>query len=318
MGLSDDQRAMLRLVAQRGEQGYEDIAALKGLSVEAVRAQVAAALAQLDEEGALEGSAAAPEKPEAPAAPAPEPPQIAEPTPTAPKAQTSSPGAKPKPSPPPTKELGSSKISMPAGTGLRAAIAGAVIVVALVVIVVIVSGGGGGGDSSTASDASTTTVGSARATNSKDVTKALLEPVDGGNGKGIVVFAKVGNAKNARLAMEIAAQGLAPTASDESYTFWLARSPQQMVPFLSVKVGKGGTIAGQYEPPIEILGYLASETFTDLVLTKTDNAQLEATVKQAAAEKKTPAYTGEAVLRGTVTGPVVGAQIRQEEKEKGE
>ena len=51
MGLSDDQRAMLRLLAQR-EQGYEDIAALMGLSVEEVRARVAEALAQLEDEGA--------------------------------------------------------------------------------------------------------------------------------------------------------------------------------------------------------------------------------------------------------------------------
>ena len=302
MGLSDEQRAMLRLVGQRGEQGYEDVAALKGLSVEEVRAQVAEALAQLDEEGALAGAAAEKPAAEAPAPPAPqkpaEPPaEAAKPTPA--PAEPAAATAAPKP---PRK-----RPSIPSGTGLRAAIASGVIVIALIVIVVIVSSGGGGGDSSTSSGAATTTAGITAAATSKKVTKALLEPVDGGNGKGIVVFAKIGDAKKARLAMEIAAQGLAPTASDESYTFWMARSPQQMVPFLSVKVGKGGTIAGQYEPPIEILGYLANETFTDLVLTKTDNAQLEASVKRAAAEKKTPSYTGETVLSGTVTGPVVGA-----------
>ena len=37
MALSDDQRALLRLLAQR-EEGYEDIAALMGLSVDEVRA----------------------------------------------------------------------------------------------------------------------------------------------------------------------------------------------------------------------------------------------------------------------------------------
>jgi len=46
MGLSDDQRAMLRLLAQRGEEGYDDVAALMGLSVEEVRAKVAEALAK--------------------------------------------------------------------------------------------------------------------------------------------------------------------------------------------------------------------------------------------------------------------------------
>ncbi|HEX8752488.1 MAG TPA: Lrp/AsnC family transcriptional regulator, partial [Solirubrobacterales bacterium] len=51
MGLSEDQKAMLRLLAQRGEQGYEDIAALKGLSVEEVRDQARAAVRQLEDEG---------------------------------------------------------------------------------------------------------------------------------------------------------------------------------------------------------------------------------------------------------------------------
>ena len=35
MGLTDDQKAMLRLLAQR-EEGYDDMAALMGISVEAL------------------------------------------------------------------------------------------------------------------------------------------------------------------------------------------------------------------------------------------------------------------------------------------
>ena len=36
MALSDDQKAILRLLSQRGEQGYEDLSALMGISVEEV------------------------------------------------------------------------------------------------------------------------------------------------------------------------------------------------------------------------------------------------------------------------------------------
>ena len=50
MALSDEQNAMLRLLAS-GEQGYDDIAALMGLSVTEVRAKVVGALAQLEAEG---------------------------------------------------------------------------------------------------------------------------------------------------------------------------------------------------------------------------------------------------------------------------
>jgi hypothetical protein len=313
MGLSDDQRAMLRLVAQRGEQGYEDVAALKKLSVEEVRAQVAAALAQLDDEGALSGSGPVAQPPAAasePEEPPPAPPPVKEPAPPPAPPRPPRPSASVKP---PRK-----KPSLPSGAGLRAAIAGVVIVIALIVIVVLVSGGGDDGDSSTGSSSGAQTTAVNEAANGKQVTKAILAPVDGSKAKGIVVFAKVGNGNKARLAMEIAAQGLEPTTKSSAYTLWVAQSPSRMLPFLSVEVDKSGTIAGQYEPPIEILGYLASETFTDLVLTKTNTAELEAAVKQAAKAKQTPAYTGEAVLSGTVTGPVVGAQVRQEEKEKGE
>src|SRR4051794_23543436 len=49
MGLSDDQKALLRLLA--GGQGYEDIAALLGTGVEEVEAKAAAAAEQLEAEG---------------------------------------------------------------------------------------------------------------------------------------------------------------------------------------------------------------------------------------------------------------------------
>jgi hypothetical protein len=49
--LTDDQKAMLRLLAQR-EQGYDDIAALTGQGVDGIRAKVKDALAALDGSGA--------------------------------------------------------------------------------------------------------------------------------------------------------------------------------------------------------------------------------------------------------------------------
>ncbi|HUB99828.1 MAG TPA: hypothetical protein VMS11_08390 [Solirubrobacterales bacterium] len=307
MGLSDDQRAMLRLVAQRGERGYEDIAALKGLSVEEVRAQVAAALAQLDDEGALAGEAPAAkaesvpeEKPEPPKAaeqaPPPPPPAAAEPKPAAEEAKPKRPG-----------------LSMPTGTGLRAAIAGVVIVVALVVVIVLVSGGGGG-DSTTGSSAGqqTTAASNQPVTNSKQVTKAILNEVGGSGAEGVAIFGRFKN----KLALELAAEGLQFTPKGTSYTVWLAASPQKMLPLASTAVPKSGKIGAQFEVPVEVLAYLASETFSDITITRTDDATLEAALKEATEAKDAPEYTGEAVLNGTVTGPVVGAQIRQEEKEK--
>jgi DNA-directed RNA polymerase specialized sigma24 family protein len=62
--LTDDQKAMLRLLAQR-EEGYDDMAALMGISVEEVRERVKEALAEVEEPPAPE---------EAPEAAAPPPP----------------------------------------------------------------------------------------------------------------------------------------------------------------------------------------------------------------------------------------------------
>lgn len=299
MGLSDDQRAMLRLVAQRGEQGYEDIAALKGLSVEEVRAQVAAALAQLDEEGALAEKAS----------PSPPPP------PAEPKPVTNEPKA---------AEPKRSGISIPTGTGLRAAIAGVVIVIALVVIVVIVSGGGDDSTTSSAAGDQTTTTASndqpasnsknQPVTSSKQVTKAILSEVGGSGASGVAIFGRFKN----KLALELAAEGLQFTPKGTSYTIWLAASPQKMLPLASTAVPKSGKIGAQFEVPVEVLAYLANETFGEITITRTEDVALETSLKQATKAKEAPEYTGEAVLSGTVTGPVVGAAVRQEEKEKEE
>ncbi|HWJ41926.1 MAG TPA: Lrp/AsnC family transcriptional regulator, partial [Solirubrobacterales bacterium] len=51
MALSDDQKAILRLLSQRGAQGYEDLSALLGVSVDEVHSRAKAAAAQLESEG---------------------------------------------------------------------------------------------------------------------------------------------------------------------------------------------------------------------------------------------------------------------------
>jgi hypothetical protein len=320
MGLSDDQRAMLRLLAQRGEQGYEDIAALKGLSVDEVRAQVAQALAQLDEEGALSASppAAEPDPPKR----APEPPSAPEVTPKSEPAPTPEPAPAPPKARKPRPSKRTPKLSLPSGSGLRAAIAAGVGVIALIAIILIVSGGGD--DESTAGSTPTAeaTTGTSEqaannaAANPNGVTKAVLKPVAGGDAEGVAIFGKVDEGKKESLALEVAIEGLEPSAAGTSYTIWLSQSPQRMLPLVSTSVEKTGKIAGQFKVPVEVLAYLANETFKDLVVTQTTDATLEASLKKATDEKNAPTYTGTEVLRGTVTGPVVGAQIRQEELEK--
>jgi hypothetical protein len=353
VGLSEDQKAMLRLLAQR-EQGYEDIAALMGLSVEQVRERVKDALAQLEQE-----------KAEAPAAPAEEPrgagpvaqggasssqaageaPPSTPPAPEATSEETAEvqavplepegpavpveqePVASPKGSEVPAAEAASAaevprepkvsrsgppRVSLPEGNGARAAIAAGVGAVIVLVVVLIVGGGGGGSSSgTTASGANTGTSaeeGEPTSTGgSKQLTKAVLEPVGGSSASGVAIFGRVKKA----LALQVEAEGLNPTAKGHSYTVWLAASPQKMLPLASTAVAKDGRIGAQFEVPAEVLAYLANESFGQIVITETEDSALKASLKKATGEKKAPAYTGTAVLEGTVTGPIVGAAKRE-------
>jgi hypothetical protein len=298
MALSDDQRVMLRLLAQR-EQGYEDLAALMGLSVDEVRAKVKDALAALEE-----GEVAPPLPPEPvapPAAPEPaksEPPAAAKPSPPSPAAKRSS-------SSPP-------RISLPSSQGARAAIAAGIAVIALIVIVVIVSGGGGSDTSTSATtpaapSESTTPTAATTAASSDKETQAVLSEVGGSGASGTAIFGRVKNS----LALQVVAEGLEPTSKGKAYTIWVADSPQKMLPLASTEVPKSGKIGAQFEVPTEVLAYLAKGTFDEIVVTATDETLLKASLAKATKEKKSPVYTGTAVLRGPITGPIVGAALKE-------
>ncbi len=350
MALSDEQNAMLRLLAS-GEQGYEDIAALMGLSVEEVRAKVVGALAQLEAEGkpapdvppprpgarpagepvpfesapAAQEPAAAPadEKTtpesgaEAPAAPRwPEPP-AEQPEPVTPPAAP----APTAPPPPAARPPGGRTITLP--TGRDAWLLGGAILAALAVVVVIIVLGPGGGSSTGSTQASSSPAGAGQAASrgaSRTPTEAKLQAVDGSEATGRATFGRY----KEKLALQVEASGLEPTTKGtDSYTIWLAQSPKKMLPLafpVEVKGGgkTAGEIAAQFEVPVEILAYLAQGTFDQIALTRTDNKRFEASVSAATKKKQAPAYTGEPVLRGAITGPIVGLAAREEaEKEQG-
>jgi hypothetical protein len=204
------------------------------------------------------------------------------------------------------------------GAGVLAAI------VAIVVVILLVSGGGSDKGSTGASTEGATTVAeegkgeTSAGEGAKPATEAELKAVDGSEAKG---FASFGRVKN-KLALQIEATGLAPTTASTSYAIWLAQNPRKMIPLASTAVkgtGKAaGVIAAQFEVPVKILGYLASGTFDQIAITKVDNEQFQAGIEAATKQKETPTYLGEEVLRGTITGPIVGLAVRQEEAKKAE
>jgi hypothetical protein len=88
-----------------------------------------------------------------------------------------------------------------------------------------------------------------------------------------------------------------------------------MLPLAETAVPKSGRIGAQFEVPVELLAYLASGTFDQLVITSTDDTRLKAALKEATQKEKVPTYTGTAVLAGTVTGPIVGIAKRAQQQE---
>lgn len=301
MALSDDQKAILRLLSQRGAQGYEDLSALMGISAAEVHRRARQAASELESEGIPAPSIPEPDG-SAPAPPSPEPRPVA-----------------PEPKPIPKHEHHTLKedahrLKLLEGRGLWALLAGAAAVV-LFVIFILVGGDGTDGGADSTTTASDTPSGETVAAlekasegGDKEVTKASLQAVDGSEAVGVAIFGRVKKS----LALQVAAEGLEPAEEGEGYTIWLAASPQKMLPLASTEVGEDGRIGAQVTVPVEVLAYLANETFREITITRTDETELKASLAKATKEKDAPEYTGEEVLNGEVTGPIVGAANRKE------
>lgn len=311
MALSDDQRAMLRLLAQR-EEGYEDIAALLGLSVAEVRARVKEALTELD--GPAEGpgpAAAAPAPPpteptpveepppptEAPLPPAEPEPEQAPPSPEPPPPPAQAHAAPRQPSPGPSRR----PRNLPSWASNRRRlleIGGAALVALLLVLFATGAIDLEGGDSG--SDSGSTTAATTTAAEGK-VTGAVLSAPGGGGAGGRATFGRVGKGP----VLQVEADGLEPSAEGESYAVWLYRSPKLALRVGAVKVEKSGQIGVQFPVPVELLSYVAGGAFDQIYVSRVDDASYKTEIAQAKKQKRLPAYSGETVLNGPIAGPLI-------------
>jgi hypothetical protein len=295
--LSNDQKALLRLLAQR-EEGYEDIAALMGLSVDEVRRRVKAAVAGLNEGTVVsEGEGAA--GPVAGQGSSSSQAAGEEPSPTPPAEKPPEPPVR-RPSP---AESSRRRVPQPRSRRrLAELIGGAAVVVLLILFATgaIDIGGDSDSDSSSGETADTPSL----AANSDKITQAALEPVGGGEASGRALFGRLGK----EVVLQVIADGLEPTASGESYTVWLYRSPKLSLRVGAVRVNESGKLGARFAIPTEVLALVANGAFRQIDVSRTSDSAYRAEVARAKREQRLPRYTGESILRGDIVGPLAEAQ----------
>ena len=347
MALSDDQKAMLRLLAQR-EQGYADIAALMGIGVDDVRAKVGDALLALDEGpsqdqramlrllaqredgyadiGALTGlgvedvrakvkgalaeldGPASEAAAEQPTPPLPPPSPQPAPPPAPPVEPATPPPPPPKQPAPKSFRPKAPKPGLPKDEGARRAlIAGGAVV--LVIVLLLVTGVFGGGDGG-----------------GSGTTTAASETTGGATGGGQATA----NGKQPTEATLKAVDG-----SGASGQALFGRSGQAVVLLLSAK-GLQPSPAGQsYTVSLvrssnERLPLVATKVgkegviggrfqvapqvlgllaggFDEMEVSIVPDSALKVALAQARKSQKAPDYGGTPILRGPVTGPIVEA-----------
>ncbi len=273
MGLTDDQRALLRLLAQR-EEGYEDIAALKGLSVEQVRAEVKDALAEMQAAG------------EAPPPLPPPPAKVEEPA-AEPKPRVKKPASRP------------SRPTLPAERRRLVLLTGGALGIVAVILAAIAIFSGGSDSSSNSPEASANGAETAAAESGK-LTQAVLEPADGSDASGRAIFGRL----KKEIVLQVTGEGLQPTEKGQSYIVWLYRSPKLTLRVGSVPVDESGRLGARFSIPAELLAYVASGAFDRIYVSRTEDAAYQAEVARAKKNKSLPRYTGETVLTGEITGPI--------------
>jgi len=284
MALSEDQRALLRLLAQR-EEGYEDIAALKGMSVDEVRAEVKEALVELQ---ATAGEPPAP--------------SLAEEVARAGSGQLAGEPA-PKPRKRPSKArpvAGPLSTLPPERRRLLTLTAGALAIVAIVLIAAAAIGGGSDSGPS-ASAGSGGSANQAAAAENGQVTQAVLSAADGSDASGRAIFGRLGKEE---IVLQVTAEDLAPSEKGTPYMVWLYRTPKLSLRIGNVNVGQSGRLGARFPIPAELLAYVASGAFDQIYVSRTSDAAYRQEVATAKKNKSLPRYTGETVLTGEITGPV--------------
>lgn len=299
MALTDDQRAMLRLLAQR-EEGYEDIAALKGVGVEDVRAEVRAAVAALDDEVSAAGPVAAGRasgltRPDTPPS-------------TPPAEERSVPTPRPDKKAKAPRSVPRWKERLPRDRRRVVELVGGGLIALLLILFVTGAIDIGGGDDDSSSGGQAAGGERLTAAEEENLTQAQLSAADGSDADGRAIFGRIGEEE---VALQVTARNLEPSGDGDSYSIWLYRSPKLALQVGAAKVRGNGTLAARFPLPAELLAYVASGAFPQVYVSRTDDAALKRQLQQAQRKDQLPRYSGETVLSGKIAGPITEQAAQQ-------
>ena len=331
MPLTDDQRAMLQLLLQRG-QSYADIGSLLGLDVEGVQSRARAALTEIggqdpdrdvsltdyllgqadpigraDAARQLQADGEARDLAErlvtqlrvlAPGADLPDLPGAD----SSPAKRKDAPAPAPQPSgevadTTPTRRL-FGELASTLSRGQRQAIAGLfgagiLIVVGVLALAGVFDSGGGGTSSGSSSGGANT-----QSASNQGPPHADLKAQDGSNAAGVAVIGRTRNVP----ALRVKAFNLQPSANGENYSIWLYRNNRTALRLSGTRVDKSGRLLVTLPVPTQILQYIGNGTFTDVDVSLSSNSALAADARQARKQKQLPRYTGKSILRGPIVG----------------
>ncbi len=315
---------MLQLLLER-RQSYEDIASLLGIGIDEVRARARGALSEVagtdpDREVALTdyllGQADPIGRADAARHLAADPAANELAAKIEAKLRLLAPGARlPEipPAPAPRRAQDDpSAATRPVASGGRSApgsisgrqrwlIAALLAGVAVVAVLALIVGGafdGGGSDSNAAAKGSGPT-----AAADGQVTKAVLRPLGDSAGKGVALFARVRKVP----VIQVQTLGLDPLAKGQTYYVWLYKSENLALRVGGFVVDEKGRAVTQLKVPNEAVALVANGTFKKIDVTLTADADYRAALATARKQKTLPALTGTSVMRGEITGPLVGA-----------
>ena len=341
MALTQEQRALLQLLLER-DQSYEDISGLLGMDIGQVRRRARLSLIEIggsdpDEQVALtdyllgqadpigradvarhlrsDASAnalarklAAQLRLLAPDAEIPEIPagdERAAPPPSRPAARD----AAPQPVKPRREAAADGPGAPTALTSdqrtLIAALLGAGVLI--LVIVLLATGALGGDDEGSGGSDEPPTAGTTGDDGAAgQLTRAVLLPPDGGDSpNGVAIFGRLRDTP----VIQLTASGLEPPGEGENYSVWLYRNDRIALRLTQVdQVDDSGRILIRFPIPAQALGFVANQTFDQIVLSLTNEDEYTAEVQAArtADPPRLPAFIGEPVLQGDIIGP--GAQ----------